>query len=369
MKILCEKKEFFRAMQLVQAAISTKGTLPVLMNVLLEAEEEKVRLTATDLEVTMLCVFNASVQKKGAITMPGKKLFEILRELPEGEVNLEVNSNNIIKLNSGNAEYKMAGIAGEEFPVIPEFSDAKAQNVKKEIFAGMIKKTRFAVSTDETRQILCGILMMVEKGKLKMVATDGRRLSYIAKSVPENDKTAQSIKVVIPAKAVNELTRMLEFLPTEAMVKIDVKETQICFNANDITLISRIIDGHFPNYEQVIPKESKIKINLKTQALLQATKRVALMAGDKTGHVKYSLEKNQLTISAKTQEIGEAQDRLDIEYSGEPMEIGYNPAFIIDVLNNADSEDIVFELTNALNPGVIRLPKDDYLAVIMPMRV
>jgi len=280
-----------------------------------------------------------------------------------------VNSNHLAKLNSGNAEYKMTGISTEEFPVIPGFSDAKALSIKKEVFAEMIKKTKFSISADETRQALCGILMVAEKGKIKMVSTDGRRLSYISKSQVEDKKAAGPVRVIIPAKAVNELTRMMEFLPAEADIKIDVKENQISFCAADIVLISRIIDGHFPNYEQVIPKENKIKITLKTEALLQATRRVALMSSDKTSFVKYTIEKGKLTVSAKSQEIGEAQDSLDIDYGGELIEIGYNPAYVMDVLSNIDSDEVIFELSTALNPGVIRLAKEEYVAVIMPIKL
>jgi DNA polymerase-3 subunit beta len=367
MKLNCKKSEFLKGLQIIQSAISNKSTLPVLMNVMVETLDDKVTLSATDLDISVTRVVSAEISKHGATTIPGRKLFEITRELPSEEFTIEVDSNNLIKITSKNAVYKLVGLPKGDFPVIPQFNETNSFSLKREVLSEMIKKTRFAVSTDETRYVLCGILMMVDKGKIKMISTDGRRLSFIQKSLSLEKKNV--FKAIIPTKAVVELSRMLEFIGEDTAVKIDVGDNQIGFNAEETTLVSRLIDGHFPNYEQVIPQESKIKITIKTDALLQATRRVSLLSSEKSNFVKYTFSKNTLTLTAKTQDMGEAQDKIDIDYAGDPLEIGYNPVFVTDVLSNVGTDEVIIELTNALNPGIIRPATDDYLAVIMPMRV
>ncbi len=367
MKISCKKEEFSKGMHIVQSAISSKSTLPILTNIMIETTDKEIVLSSTNLELSVTCVIKAEISKPGATTIPGRKLFEIVRELPSKEFDLEVTTNNQVKLTSKNAVYKLVGMSKEDFPVIPQFSESSSFSMKKDMLEEMIRKTRFSVSTDETRYVLCGIYMSIEKGKIKMVSTDGRRLSFIQNSISVDKK--KSLKLIIPNKAVVELMKILEQLGDDINVSIDVKENQISFKAENITITSRLIDGQFPNYEQVIPKESKVKLTLKTEDLLRTTRRVALMSSEKSQSVKYSFSKKSLVISAKTQDMGEAQDKLDVSFDGEDFEIGYNPVFIIDVLNNIGSEEVTLELTNSLNPCVIKPSSGDYLAVIMPMRV
>jgi len=266
------------------------------------------------------------------------------------------------------------GLPKEDYPVLPKFKTDGEFLFDRKLLSEMIKKTIFSVSQDETRYVLCGIHFRVEKGKIKMVSTDGRRLSYISKDI-EIDKKKEA-KATIPTKAVNELNRIISQVGTKeeteeaGKVKISIEENQVGFMIDDTVLISRLIEGHFPNYEQVIPRKSDIKLKINTEELLQATKRVALLTTEKSNSIKYSLKKNKLIISANTEGLGEARDVVGIDYAGEEMEIAYNPQFLIDVLRNIGCEEVFLELTNSLNPCLIRpTTEEDYISIVMPMRI
>ena len=374
MQITCKREELLRGVQTVQAVVGTKSTLPVLANVLLEAKGKKMDMTATDLEVGVKCSVNVEVLEPGAITMPAKTLSEVVRELPAEDLKVKVSENNRVEISSAQAVFNLLGLPKEDYPVLPKFKGDGEFFIDGKLLSEMIRKTIFSVSQDETRYVLCGIYLQVGKGKITMVSTDGRRLSYISRDI-EIDKKKEA-KVIIPTKAVNELNRILTQAETteeagqEGKVKISIEQNQISFMIDDTILISRLIEGHFPNYEQVIPRTSTIKLKIITEELLQATKRVALLTIGKSNSIKYSLKKNKLIISANTEGLGEARDIVGIDYAGEEMEIAYNPQFLIDVLRNIGCEEVCLELTNSLNPCLIRPTSgEDYISIVMPMRI
>jgi len=374
MEISCKREELLKGIQTVQAVVGTKSTLPVLANVLLEAKAKKMDMTATDLEVGIRCSINVEVSRPGAITLPAKTLSEVVRELPLEEVNIGVDEKSRVKINSGQAIFNLLGLPKEDYPVLPKFKTDGEFSIDRELLSDMIKKTIFSVSQDQTRYVLCGIYFCVEKGKVRMVSTDGRRLSYISKDIEIEKK--KEAKIIIPTKAVNELNRILTQIATreeekkEGKVKISIEENQVGFMIDDTVLISRLIEGHFPNYEQVIPRSSEIKLKINTEELLQATRRVALLTTEKSNSIRYSLKKNKLVISANTEGLGEARDVVGIDYAGGEMEIAYNPQFLISVLRNIGCEEIYLELTNALNPCLIRPTSgEDYISIVMPMRI
>ena len=374
MQISCKREELLRGVQTVQAVVGTKSTLPVLANVLLEAKGKKMDMTATDLEVGVKCSVNVEVLEPGAITVPARTLSEVVRELPAEDLKVKVGENNRVEISSAQAVFNLLGLPKEDYPVLPKFKGDGEFFIDGKLLSEMIRKTIFSVSQDETRYVLCGIYLQVGKGKITMVSTDGRRLSYISRDI-EIDKKKEA-KVIIPTKAVNELNRILTQAETteeagqEGKVKISIEQNQISFMIDDTILISRLIEGHFPNYEQVIPRTSTIKLKIITEELLQATKRVALLTIGKSNSIKYSLEKNKLIISANTEGLGEARDIVGIDYAGEEMEIAYNPQFLIDVLRNIGCEEVCLELTNSLNPCLIRPTSgEDYISIVMPMRI
>lgn len=374
MEISCKREELLKGIQTVQAVVGTKSTLPILANLLLETRGKKMDMTATDLEVGIRCSIEVEVSRPGAITLPAKTLSEVVRELPAEEVKIEVEEKSRVKINSGQAIFNLMGLAKEDYPVLPKFKTDGEFSVDRELLCDMIRKTIFSVSQDETRYVLCGIYFRVEKGKVTMVSTDGRRLSYISKDIEIEKK--KDAKIIIPTKAVNELNRILTQIATkeeekkEGKVKISIEENQVGFMIDDTVLISRLIEGHFPSYEQVIPRSSEIKLKINTEELLQATRRVALLTTEKANSIRYSLKKNKLVISANTEGLGEARDVVGIDYAGGEMEIAYNPQFVISVLRNIGCEEIYLELTNSLNPCLIRpTTGEDYISIVMPMRI
>jgi len=374
MEISCKREELLKGIQTVQAVVGTKSTLPILANLLLEVKGKKMDMTATDLEVGIRCSIDVEVSRPGAITLPAKTLSEVVRELPSEEVKLEVEEKSRVKINSGQAIFNLLGLAQEDYPVLPKFKTDGEFSIDRELLGDMIRKTIFSVSQDETRYVLCGIYFRVEKGKVTMVSTDGRRLSCISKDIEIEKK--KEAKIIIPTKAVNELNRILTQIAAkeeekkEGKVKISIEENQVGFMIDDTVLISRLIEGHFPSYEQVIPRSSEIKLKINTEELLQATRRVALLTTEKANSIRYSLKKNKLVISANTEGLGEARDVVGIDYAGGEMEIAYNPQFVISVLRNIGCEEIYLELTNSLNPCLIRpTTGEDYISIVMPMRI
>lgn len=374
MQITCKREELLRGVQTVQSVVGTKSTLPVLANVLLEAKGKKMDMTATDLEVGVKCSVNVEVLEPGAITMPARTLSEVVRELPAEDLKVKVGENNRVEISSAQAVFNLMGLPKEDYPVLPKFKGDGEFFIDGKLLSEMIRKTIFSVSQDETRYVLCGIYLQAGKGKITMVSTDGRRLSYISRDIGIDKR--KEAKVIIPTKAVNELNRILAQVATteeaekDGKVKISIEENQISFMIDDTILISRLIEGHFPNYEQVIPRTSTIKLKITTEELLQATKRVALLTTGKSNSIKYSLKKNKLIISANTEGLGEARDIVGIDYAGEEMEIAYNPQFLIDVLRNIGCKEVCLELTNSLNPCLIRPTSgEDYISIVMPMRI
>ncbi|MFH1715530.1 MAG: DNA polymerase III subunit beta [Elusimicrobiota bacterium] len=369
MKIKCAKNELIQGIQIVLSAVSTKSSLPVLSNILFEAKEGgKVKLATTDLEIGVTTYINAEVLKEGGVTIPAKKLHDIIKEITTDEIEIKSNDDARVYIDSGTSHFSIMGLHRDDFPVLPDFNTGDGEFViNKDILKSMLKKTVFAVSYDETRYVLNGLYMELDKGKLKFVATDGRRLAYIINNV-EADKKLRTT-VIIPTKAVNELNRLLSIIETEN-VNVGIKDNQIAFKIGEHIMVSRLIEGSFPNYEQVIPKNNETHVIIDKEDFMAVTRRVALMTSDKMNSIKYQFSDNKLKVSTSSQGIGEAEDELAIEYDGPTLEMAYNPMFIIDVLKNIETNTIKLEVSGALNPGILKpAGNDDYLCVVMPMRL
>jgi DNA polymerase-3 subunit beta len=367
MQIICSKPELLKGIQTVQSAVSTKGTLPVLSNILLETSANQLKLAATDLEVGIKCFIKAEIVKEGSLTIPAKMFSDFIRTLwDDQEIKIVVDEAAKMEIRCGKARCVLSGLSKEEFPVLPDFQEDKAISIEVKILQEMIKKTVFSVSTDETRYILNGVYFILDKGVVKMVATDGRRLAFISRPVKENKA---AFTVIIPSKAIKEVERLLTAESENTEVKISITENQVAFKIKETVIISRLIEGNFPNYEQVIPKQSGIKIKLATRDLLATTQRAALGCGDRGGAIKFILEKGRMRAIGAAQGRVEVEDELPVDYAGQLLEIAFNPAFVLDVLKNTENAEIVMEFSSALNPGVIRPSGDDQaLSVIMPMR-
>ncbi len=369
MQIVCSKAELLKGIQIVQSAVSSKSTLPVLSNILIETKTNQLKLAATDLEVGVRCLIKAEVVKEGSLTVPAKTFSDFVKTLPDNqEIKIATEEGTRMEVKSGKTRCVLLGLPKEDFPVLPEFPEENSVVMEAKVLLEMIRKTSFAASTDETRYILNGVYFILDKGTARMVATDGRRLAFMSRPVQEK-KT--NVAVIIPSKAIREVERLLmtEGLGADT-VKVSVTENQVAFKVGETVIISRLIDGHFPNYDQVIPKSADIRVQLAAKDLLTMTQRAALGSGDRGGAVKFILEKSRLRAIGTAQGRVEVEDELPVDYAGNNLEIAFNPQFVQDVLKNSDASQVWLELTTSLNPGVIRPVGDDQmLSVIMPMRV
>ena len=367
MNLTITKDQIIAGLQAVQNVVSTRTTLPILSNVLLRAEGSHVEFTATDLDVTVACKVEAKVTKPGATTVPVKKLFGIVREL-QGEIDIETDEKNVTSIRSGGSFFKIHGLGADEFPPLPKFKDDKKVALPQETVKAMLKKTSFAVSTDESRYVLNGIFISLKDHKMTLVATDGRRLALVDEEVDISEKS--SGEFIVPAKAVNELNRLLL---DKGDVEIKFGENQASFALKDdkgfsVLLITKLIEGNYPNYRQVIPGEPKERIALNREELVQALRRAEIMTSEKANSVKLTFGKNNLTITANSPEVGEARETLAVNYKGNEIAIAFNPRYLIDPLNALTEDEIFIELIDELSPGVIKI-NGPFLYVVMPMRL
>src|SRR5258705_11547704 len=368
MNLSISKEQLINGLQAVQNVVSTRTTLPILSNVLLRAEGDRLEFTATDLDVTIACAVEAKVKKPGASTVPVKKLFGIVRELSNSEIDLDVDEKNVCSIHSGASFYKINGLSADEFPPLPKFKEDKKVVLPQETVKSMMKKTSFAISTDESRYVLNGIFMTLKDHKLTMVATDGRGLALVDEEVDVSEKSQGEF--IVPAKAVNELNRLLQ---EKGEVEIRYTDNQAAFSLKDekgfsVLIITKLIEGNYPNYRQVIPSETKERVTLPREEFLQALRRAEIMTSEKANSVKLTFGKNNLAITANSPEVGEARETLAVNYKGKEMAIAFNPRYLIDALAALAEDEVFFELIDELSPGVLKI-NGPFLYVVMPMRL
>jgi DNA polymerase III subunit beta len=368
MNLTISKEQILNGLQAVQNVVSTRTTLPILSNVLLRAEGDKLEFTATDLDVTISSAVEAKVKKPGTSTVPVKKLFGIVRELSSSEIDIEVDEKHSCAIRSGASFYKINGLSADEFPPRQDFKEDKRVVVPQQTLKGMMKKTSFAMSSDESRYVLNGIFLSLKDHKMVMVATDGRRLSLVDEEVDISEKSQGEF--IIPSKAVNELNRLLQ---DKGDVEICYAENHASFTLKDekgssIIIITKLVEGNYPNYRQVIPAETKERVPLSREEFLHALRRAEIMTSEKSNSVKLSFVKNKLEITANSPEVGEAKETIAINYKGPDMAIAFNPKYMIDPLNALANDEVFFELIDELSPGVLKI-NGPFLYVVMPMRL
>lgn len=366
MKITIAKDQLINGLQAVLNVVSSRTTLPVLSNVLMKAEGNRLELTATDLDVFISCSVEAQVQKAGACSLPVKRLASIVRELPVAELDLEVDDKTVCSLRAAASFYKIHGIPADEFPPLPKFKESKKVSIAQDKLKTMLRRTSFAISTDETRYVLNGIFFTLKEDKFTMVATDGRRLAM----AEEEMTSASQGDFIVPTKAINELGRLLQ--PT-GDVEIKFTDNQAMFTlskegAGSVLLISKLVEGNFPNYKQVIPSETKERITLLREEFQQALHRAELMTSDKSNSVKLAFSKDNLAITANTPDVGEGRESIAINYKGKEFAIAFNPGYLLDPLKALETDEVYLELIDELSPGVVRV-NGPFLYVLMPMRM
>lgn len=343
--------------------VSTRTTLAILSNVLLRAREGELELTTTDLDVGVTGSVRADVEDAGATTLPARRLATIIRELPADEIEVSVDEKNVASIKSGPSFFKVNGLSSEEFPPLPKFDDAREFKIDQAVLKDCLRKTSYAISTDETRYVLNGILFSFKNNALTMVATDGRRLAMVEQEL--EFPQSQEIDFIVPTKAVNELSRLLG---DKGEVAIKITGSQVGFDLEGSFLVSKLIEGNYPNYRQVIPGEAKERIALGRETLLKAVSRVSLLASEKSNSVKLLFSPGQVEIVASSPEIGEARESLAINYKGPAITIAFNPEFLMAPLRNLVADEVNLHLIDDISPGVLRTGTN-FLYVLMPMRV
>jgi DNA polymerase-3 subunit beta len=374
MKLSIPQAEFQHALSRIQAIVEKRSSMPILANVLLdatnEAGEQTLRLSATDLEVGIRSTHEATVKTSGSLTVSAKKLFEIVRELPNDVIHLEATSNSYLEIRCARSRFTLAGTAAEEYPTLPEAAPGKTVAIPASVLRQMIERTMYATSTDETRYNLNGVYLelLPKTGKIRMVATDGHRLAYVDRTI-EDEAGAISSSVIIPRKALAELKRLVD--------EDDSDELELCFDGNSglvkkggVMLVMRLIEGEFPNYRQVLPKETSHRIILPAEELANSIRRVALLSSERSRAIRLDLSPGSLVASSNNPDLGEATEEMDITYEGEPFSIGFNARYLLDSLAALKSKEIELGLHDELSPVQIRPTDDtDTLSVVMPMRL
>ena len=372
MKITISKEELVQGVQTIQSALSTRTTLPILLNFLMETEDKRVKVISTDLEMGVKHYLKADIENDGSITIPAKKFSDILHSLPDAEeVELSVDAGGKVSLKCGRSRFGIIGSPKSDYPVLPDFNKAHAFELPAAVIGEMVKKTIFASSSDETRHVLNGVFWAAKKGSLEMVATDGRRLAVCIKKVLPKEK---DFAVIVPTKVLVEFLRLLNVLEIQnndaEKMLVAVTENQITFQLKGTTLLSRLVGGAFPNYEQVIPSKRDIIFKAPSKDLLAVTKRAALCAVDRGGSVKYALKKGVLNVTSSSQN-NEFSEELAVEYTGNDFSVAFNPQYVVDALKHIDTDKTVVAMTTPVNPALFEPDEGegDYRFVVMPMRL
>ncbi len=363
MKFRISKEAFLDGLQKVQHVVSSRTTLPILSNVLIVAKGGRIQFTTTDLDVGITGSVEAQIDKEGATTLPARRLVSIVRELPTSEIEVSVDAKNHASIRSGPAFFKIIGLSDSEFPPLPDFQGSKEFRIPQVVLRDGLRKTAYAISSDETRYVLNGIFASLHDGKMTLVATDGRRLAMVDSDLefPASHET----DVIIPTKAVQELQRLLGDTG-EVIVKLT--DNQVSFTIGDSLLASKLIEGNYPNYRQVIPGDALERVVISREALLETVRRVSLLASDKSNSVKLVFSENQIEVTANSPDVGEAQESMDVIYQGKPMQIAFNPEFLQAPLRALETNDVYLDLIDEMSPGVLRI-EGTFLYVLMPMRV
>ena len=374
MKLSITKSEFLRGLGRIQSIVEKRNSMPILANTLIEApstgSDAMLQLSATDLEVGVRSQHPAEVAEAGGLTVSAKKLFEIVRELSDETIELEATANSYLEIRCNRSRFTLAGTAAEEYPTLPEFSPEKTVPVSSGVLAAMIERTMYAASVDETRYNLNGVYLEVleETGEIRLVATDGHRLACVDREI-DGDASALASGVIIPRKGLGELKRLVD--------EEDTDELELAFAGNsglarkgDVTLVMRLIEGEFPNYNQVIPKDLTRSLILPTDGFVQAVRRVALLSSERSRAVKLELSDGQLVITSNNPDLGDAREELDVDYAGDPLAIGFNAKYLLDAISALQLKEIRFAFQDELSPSRITPPEDEKsLAVVMPMRI
>lgn len=378
MQLTISKKDFLRALARTHSVADRKSSMPILSNVLLSTDGPKtLRLAATDLYQAVSATAAATVTRGGTIAVSARTLFDIVKNLPEGDVQLSVNDNHSAELRAGKVRYKLPGMPGQDFPALPSPGESELSEIEADVLGKLISLTHYSMSNDETRPHLAGALFEGDGKLVRMVTTDGHRLSKAEQKMESGGKLL-NFHMLVPGKGIAELRRMIEDAKAdksktdESAAKIGVATAggNAFFKRADVLLSVKLADEQFPPYGKVIPQSSDRRVVVSRGLLLEALKRISLVASDKSGAVRFSVEPGILRITSENPDVGEGAEELDVDFAGEPVEIGFNARYVMDALNPIVEDEVAFELSGQLDPGVIKpVGPTDFVGVIMPMRI
>ncbi len=376
MELKIATSELAKALGRSQGIVEKKSTMPILSHVLLEARKDQLIVSATDLDLAVSSEHKegCEVLKDGAVAVSARHLYDIVRSLPEQQVTLKKASNNYLELRSGPSEFKIVGLPAEDFPALPRFEKVPFGDIAPKLLLEMVERTFFAVSTDETRYNLNGVFFEPSADALRLVATDGHRLSLVERQVGGTFGLKRG--VILPKKGLQELRKLLaeaaEAGAEGGETKLGFVENSAVLRRPGVTLSMRLIEGLFPDYRQVIPKATDRSVKLGRDRFQETLRRISLLSTDKAHAVKLELSKGTLRVTSQNPDLGEAKEEVPVDYEGESLKIGFNARYILDVLSVVQSKDVSFELADDLSPGVLRGTEEadqGFTAVVMPMRI
>lgn len=366
MKFSIKKENISSELQLLQGIVEKRNTMPVLANILITASENEIEITGTDLEVGLKTHFPAEIEESGGITLSGKKVFEIVKSIPENEtVTFKESDNLTMEITSGKSEFKVLCLPIEDYPQVPEPKFEKNIVIPLDKFKEMIDRVYFSI-TQEQRYYLSGALLILKNNSMELVSTDGHRLAYTSNTI-DDLKLEKEIRAIVAKKTLSELRKF-----EDSSIEFDLDESNLFFKVKNRTLISRIIEGKFPNFEAVIPKDNPNILSISKEEITDAVRRVSLFSTERSKGIKFFIEKNEMRLFSSNPEIGEARDKVDIDYKGENLEIGFNSQYLLDFLSAVRSERVRLELKDT-NSSVLLKPEVEedvkYIYVLMPMKL
>jgi DNA polymerase-3 subunit beta len=375
MELTVAKADLQKELQLCQGVVEKRSTIPILSNVLLKAADGKLAIAATDLDVTVLSACPARITTPGGVTIEARRLFDIVRSLPDEDVHITMQENNSLLVESGTAKFRLLGLPAEDYPTLPSVDMSEAYTISLEELKTMVGKVRFAITHEETRFQLNGALLKIQPTKMEMVATDGHRMALINFPKGGNGKTKKGsdFTVLIPRKALEEILRLEG--DDQGAVRFGVSDNQLFFEAGERRLMARMIDVNFPNYMEVISRDNDRRVLVDRERLLSTIRRISLVANERTRAVRFDFAPGKLTVSSTNPELGDARETVPIDYAGNPFFVGLNAAYVTDFLSAVDTPQVSLDLKDE-NSQCIGKPSTntedlpyDYLYVVMPMRL
>lgn len=370
MQFSVSKNALLKELNLLQGIVEKKSTIPILSNVLIEtANDSMISLVATDLDVSLQTECAAESARSGAIVLQARKLFEIVRNLPDAEINFSKEDNDWVRITCASSDFRIVGQAKEHFPSTPK-ADKAGVTIPAAVINNLINRTVFAITQEESRYALNGSLLLFSEGRLEMVATDGHRLALASADVDKNEGDSEQLKVIIPKKALIELAKLTA--GSEEGLELSRDENHLYFEIQNRYLTSRMLAGQFPNYDLVLPKNNDKTISLNVDKITQAIRRAALMADERSHGIKVDLSSGKLSITSQSADVGEAREVLPLDYTGDNLSIGFNAQYVLDFLGVVGTDEVLFEFKDEQSPALLRPAgdgKSDYKYVVMPMRL